>query len=226
MSALDLVVANSGLTLSAIGLLAAFAFAATWTPGPNNMMLASSGATYGFRRTVPHALGVAFGFPVMFFAVALGADSALAFIETELVAVHPAFAHARDAFTLLAAAVLVWFGLRIALSGRTKKTEGGAEELTGRPFSFIEAAAFQWINPKAWAMAIGAATLYLQEVEPLTKAAVGACVFLLSGLTSAHSWAAFGVVIRRALNTPTRLRAFNVAMGVLIIGSVGFLFAG
>lgn len=216
--------AADGLSWSALGLLAAFAFAATWTPGPNNMMLASSGATFGFRRTVPHALGVAIGFPAMFFVVALGFTSVLDYAETELVRLHPIFAHTKTAFTWLAAAVMIWFGVRIALSGRAKRDDQGDEIVSGRPFSFVEAAAFQWINPKAWAMSVGAATLYLQGVAPLTKAAVGAGVFLCSGLTSAHGWAAFGSALRRLLRTETRLRVFNMTMGALVIGSVAFLF--
>ncbi len=230
----DAAIAAEGLSWASLGLLAAFALAAAWTPGPNNMMLASSGATFGFRRTTPHALGVALGFPVMFFAVALGFDSALDFAETELAKLHPFFARTGDAFSVLAAGMLVWFGIRIALSGRVKNEEtaaasgaAGAPEaatVSGRPFTFVEAALFQWINPKAWAMTVGAATLYLQGVEPVLKAAIGAGVFLVSGLASSHVWAAFGAVLRRLLRTQRRLRAFNVAMGALVIGSVGFLF--
>ncbi|MCI4665689.1 MAG: LysE family translocator [Neomegalonema sp.] len=221
---------SDGLTLSAVGAMAVFAFGATWTPGPNNMMLASSGATYGFRSSIPHALGVACGFPLMFFAVALGFETALTYAETTLVRVHPLFGHLRTALLYLAAAVMVWFGVRIALSGRKSvaKAEKGEDELSlaapRRPFTFWEAAAFQWVNPKAWAMAIGAANLYLSGASPLTKALVGAGIFLISGLTSAHSWAAFGAALSRALQHGARLRVFNLTMGGLVIASVGFLF--
>ena len=211
----------AGVSWASVGLMTAFAFGATWTPGPNNMMLASSGATFGFRQTLPHALGVALGFPAMFFVIALGFETALVYAETQLVGVHPIFGRLRDGLTLIAAAVMIWFGVRIALSGRAAgEPLGGA-----RPFTFLEAAAFQWINPKAWAMAIGAANLYLTGAEPLTKAVVGAGVFILSGLGSAHFWALFGAALRTFLSKGARLQIFNVSMGALVVASVAFLFA-
>ncbi|MEO1121599.1 MAG: LysE family transporter, partial [Pseudomonadota bacterium] len=113
--------------------LAAFAFASTWTPGPNNIMLANSGATFGYRASQPHAFGVALGFPIMLFLIALGLG--------ELFKASPVF---RETLKWAGAALLLYLAWRIATAGRTK-TAGG-----GRPFTFVEAAGFQWINPKAW----------------------------------------------------------------------------
>ena len=217
-------VAAGGVTWAAVGSMAALAFVATWTPGPNNMMLASSGATFGFRRTIPHALGVALGFPAMYFAVALGFETILLAIETQLAEIHPLLGRLREALTLVAAAVLVWFGVRIALSGRQRADQPNPDARSGRPFSFWEAAAFQWINPKAWAMAIGAATLYFQGAPALTKASVGAGLFVCAGLTSAHFWAGFGATLRRILQKGSRLQIFNGVMGALVVASVLFLF--
>jgi threonine/homoserine/homoserine lactone efflux protein len=188
--------------------LAALAFATTWTPGPNNMMLASSGATFGWRATWPHAFGVALGFPFMLFVVALGLGEA--FQRSELL---------RETLRWAGVALLLWLGWRIATAG------GAATRGRARPFTFLEAAAFQWVNPKAWAMAVSTAAAFLSGAAPLREAAICAGVFVAAGLTSAHGWAGFGAALRRVLSTPLRLRLFNGAMGALIALSALYLAA-
>ncbi|MEL6278562.1 MAG: LysE family translocator [Pseudomonadota bacterium] len=187
--------------------LAAFAFASTWTPGPNNIMLANSGATFGYRASQPHAFGVALGFPIMLFLIALGLG--------ELFKASPVF---RETLKWAGAALLLYLAWRIATAGRTK-TAGG-----GRPFTFVEAAGFQWINPKAWSMAIGTASAFMVGLAPVKEAAICAGVFVLSGIGSSQTWTIFGVSIRRFLSTDARLRTFNVTMGLLVAGCVVFLF--
>jgi threonine/homoserine/homoserine lactone efflux protein len=186
--------------------LAALAFASTWTPGPNNMMLASSGATFGWRATRPHAFGVALGFPFMLFVVALGLGEL--FQRSEAL---------REALRWGGVGLLLWLGWRIATAA------GAAAQGRARPFTFLQAAAFQWVNPKAWAMAVSTAATFISGAAPTRDAAVCAGVFVLSGLTSAHGWAAFGAWLRRVLSTPLRLRLFNGAMGGLIALSALYL---
>lgn len=186
--------------------LVALAFASTWTPGPNNMMLASSGATFGWRATWPHAFGVALGFPFMLFVVALGLGEA--FQRSELL---------RETLRWAGVALLLWLGWRIATAGRA------AAEGRARPFTFLQAAAFQWVNPKAWAMAVSTAATFLTGAAPLREAAFCAGVFVLAGLTSSQAWAGFGAVLRRVLSTPLRLRLFNGTMGALIALSAVYL---
>ncbi len=196
--------------------LLAFAFAGTWTPGPNNMMLTNSGARFGFRRTLPHALGVALGFSLMVFLMAFGLGQV--FQSSEIF---------REALRWAGAALLLWIGWRIATAEPRPMLATGAEMPKGigsRPFTFIEAAGFQWINPKAWAMAIGVVSTYLAGREPLTEALIATSAFVLAGMTSAHGWAAFGASIQGLLSTETRLRAFNIAMGMMVAGFVVFLF--
>jgi threonine/homoserine/homoserine lactone efflux protein len=188
--------------------LAALAFATTWTPGPNNMMLASSGATFGWRASWPHAFGVALGFPFMLFVVALGLGEA--FQRSELL---------RETLRWAGVALLLWLGWRIATAS------GAATRGRARPFTFLEAAAFQWVNPKAWAMAVSTAAAFLSGAAPLREAAICAGVFVVAGLTSAHGWAGFGAALRRVLSTPLRLRLFNGAMGALIALSALYLAA-
>lgn len=193
-------------------LLAGFAFGATWTPGPNNMMLAASGATFGFRPTLPHALGVAVGFPVMFFLVAIFLGEAFR-----------RFPGLFEVIAWIGFAVMLWLAWRIATA-----RPAGEGRRRSRPFTFVEAAGFQWVNPKAWLMAVGGAP-FLSGIAPVAEAALGAGMFLLSGLTSAHGWAGFGSVLARFLGTGWRLRAFNGAMGALIAVSAVLMlreFAG
>ncbi len=197
------------MSADTLAALAALAFAATWTPGPNNAMLAASGANFGFRATWPHALGVAIGFPAMLFAVALGLGEA--FRES---------AALREALRWGGAALLLWLGWKIA-------TAGGVGDGRGRrrPLTFGEAAAFQWVNVKAWILALSTGAAFVGGAAPLREAALCAGVFLAAGLTSAHGWAGFGAVLRDWLAGGLRLRLFNGTMGGLIALSALYLVA-
>lgn len=183
---------------------------ATWTPGPNNAMLASSGATFGFRRTLPHALGVALGFPAMLFLVALGLG--------EVFARSPMF---QEGLRYLGAALMLWVAWRIA--GAKAPGEAGA---SSKPFTFLQAAAFQWVNPKAWVMCVGVAGMFPPGENALLQATIATGVAAATGLTSAHGWAAFGSVLQRWLKTPDRLKAFNLTMAGLIVLGVFWLLTG
>jgi threonine/homoserine/homoserine lactone efflux protein len=179
--------------------LTGFAFAATWTPGPNNMMLAASGATFGWRPTVPHALGVAIGFALMVFLIALGLGEV--FQRSELLQTGLAWG---------GFAVMLYLAWRIATAGAAKARN------RARPLRFHEAAAFQWVNPKAWVMAIGVSATYTRGENPVSDAAIIAAAFVIAGLTSSQTWAAFGAGIGQAVGSGARLRAFNVTMGLLL----------
>ncbi|QDL91998.1 LysE family translocator [Paroceanicella profunda] len=181
--------------------IAGIAFVAGWSPGPNNTLLAASGANFGLRRTGPHVAGVAIGFAVMLFAVALGLGEVLkrAPVITEVM---------RGAGALL----LLWFAWRIATATGAGKAGGGA-----RPFTFLQAAGFQWINPKAWAMSIGLITQYDVPGSPLGNAARLAGVALLVAGGASLVWAGLGAALQRLLQTPGRLRAFNLMMAGLIL---------
>lgn len=183
--------------------LAAFAFVTSITPGPNNLMLMASGANFGVRRTVPHMLGVALGF--VFMAVLVGAGLAQAFAAVpQLYAV----------LKLVSVAYLLFLSWKIA----TAPPPGEAAR-AGRPMTFLAAAAFQWVNPKAWAMALTAVSVYAPSQTAAGIAAV-AVVFGIVNLPSVGIWAALGQGMRRVLTNPARMRAFNVLMAVLLVGSL------
>jgi threonine/homoserine/homoserine lactone efflux protein len=186
-----------------------FAVTMSITPGPNNFMVTAAAANFGFRPTVPHILGISIGFPVMI--VLLGIGPGLALTQ------HPDW-HA--ALKLVGGAYMLFLSWKIA----TASAPGGGNG-EGRPLSFLQAAAFQWLNPKAWGIALGAITAYTNVggrvlLETLIIGAVFApvCVLCVS------FWAWGGVAIGQRLRSPPAIRRFNIAMAVLLIVSLVPLF--
>lgn len=186
---------------------AGFAVAMSATPGPNNALAAASAANFGIRRTVPQMLGVALGFPAMLVLVALGAAEALR-ERPEL----------QFGLRWVGAAWLAWLAWRLATA-----VPGGVGEAPGqrraRPLSFLEAALFQWVNPKAWLIAFAGIGTYAGP-RVLPEAAVLAALFAVAALGSLAAWAALGAGIARLLPGPRALRRFNIAMAVLLLLSL------
>ena len=185
--------------------LGAFAMAGTWTPGPNNAMLAASGANFGFRRTAPHFLGVSLGLGAMCFAIGLGQ----AFERSALL---------RETLRWAGAAAMLYIAWRIATASAPGKGRVGA-----RPLTFLQAAGFQWINPKAWLMSLGVLAQFASGAAPVLEAAVISGVFVASGLTSAPSWTLFGRAAGRWLGQGRRLQAFNWTMAAPVVAGVALL---
>ncbi len=193
----------------------AFAVAISATPGPNNAMVTASGATWGLRRTVPHMLGIATGFPVMVLAVALGAGQALR-----------ANPWAHDVLRWVGAAYMLWLAGKIALARPDSEAAPSAGQRS-RPLGFGRAALFQWINPKAWVAAVGAVLTYTSGNGPalVSQAVVLAAMFLLVSLPITLFWTLVGVGAARLLRTGRALRRFNLAMAALLVASLLPLFA-
>jgi threonine/homoserine/homoserine lactone efflux protein len=185
--------------------LVVFAFVTSITPGPNNFMLLASGVNFGFWRTVPHMLGIGAGFLSLLLGVGLG----LGTLITAYPAVHLALKIAGGAYLLY----LAW---RIAMS----RAMGEGKAAQGRPMTFMEAAAFQWVNPKAWIMAVTAMAIYTNPAAPYLSVVLVSVAFALVNLPSVSSWAAFGTMLRGFLSDPNRLKWFNIAMGVLLAASL------
>jgi len=191
-------------TLLLLGPLALFALVSSITPGPNNIMLASSGLTFGFRRTIPHMLGVNLGFTLMLVLVGLGLGTM--------------FQQFPWLYTLLkyaGALYLLYLAVKIALSG---PMESGGQR--GRPFTFLQAALFQWVNPKAWVMAVGVIATYTPQAGFYWNLALAAAVCCVVNLPSIGVWAAFGTALQKVLHRPLAIRAFNVGMGLLLAASL------
>jgi threonine/homoserine/homoserine lactone efflux protein len=190
--------------MEALGPLVAFAVATSGTPGPNVLMVAASAANNGFRATIPHQLGIAFGFAFMLAVIGLGAAAPLAASPT---------AHA--VLKWVGAAWLLWLSWKIATAGEAKAASAGP------PLGFLGAAGFQWVNPKAWSIALSAATVFTTPGGDLVaEVAAISVIFFLVCLPLTALWGGFGMAVRRYLSTPARRRAFNWTMGALCALSV------
>ena len=187
--------------------LAAFAFVASITPGPNNLMLMASGTNFGLRRTLPHMLGVNIGFVLMMVLVGLG-----------LAQVFETYPVTYVALKAISAIYLVYLAWKIASSAPPPATS--VAEAAGKPFTFLQAAAFQWVNPKAWAMVLTAMSAYTLPDRPLLSLAIICLVFGLINLPSIFTWAVMGTQVRRFLTNPARLRAFNIAAALLLVATL------
>ena len=186
--------------------IAVYAFTMSITPGPNNTMLLASGANYGLRRTVPHIMGINLGFSAMLLAVGLGIGGLFEVFPV----LHTALKFAGSLYIL----VLAW---KIASATPAPVDASGS---TGKPMSFLSAALFQWINPKAWMISIGAAAAYIPAQGYFLNLAVATVVVIIVNLPCIVLWAGAGVVLRRFMNTPATMRAFNVAMALLLVASL------
>ncbi|WP_321790313.1 LysE family translocator [Burkholderia pyrrocinia] len=197
------------LTLSALPAGMLFALVTSITPGPNNTMLLASGVNFGFRRTMPHLFGISIGVAILMLCVGFGLGEA--------------FKRLPLLYTILEAAsvaYLLYLAWRIGTSGEVKANGGKP-----RPMTLIEAAAFQWVNPKAWMMVLTAATTVRLSADYGMNAAWMAVVFILIGFPCICLWAAFGLGLRRFLSNRRALRIFNVTMAVLLILSLYPLIA-
>ncbi|MDA7425177.1 LysE family translocator [Thalassococcus lentus] len=191
------------MTLEIFLALALFAASTLFTPGPNNLMLMASGANFGIRRSVPHLLGVAFGFPIMIIPVGLG-----------IMQLFDLWPPSYMILKALSVAYILWLAWKIANASAPKEAKVDA-----KPLTFLQASAFQWVNPKAWSMALGAITLYAASRD-LPAVLIVSGTFAAIGLVSAFSWTSLGTAVRRLLANPKRLQAFNWTMAILLIASM------
>ncbi|WP_170604856.1 LysE family translocator [Ruegeria arenilitoris] len=180
-----------------------FAFVSSITPGPNNLMLMASGANFGFRRTVPHMLGIGLGFTFMVLLVGAG-----------LVQVFDQFPLSYSALKIASVFYLLYLAWKIANAAPVQRGES-----QGTPMTFFQAAAFQWVNPKAWAMALTATTAYTPN-QTLGAIVVVALVFGLVNLPSVSTWTVLGQQMARVLTNPRRLVVFNWTMAALLVASL------
>ena len=191
------------MTIELLTALFTFALVTVITPGPNNLMLMASGANFGFRRTLPHMLGIGIGFPTMIFLVGIG-----------IMQVFDLWPLSYTILKVFSVVYLLYLAWKIANAAPPK--EAAAE---GKPLTFLQSAAFQWVNPKAWSMALSAITLYAsgRDLPAVTwVAGVYVCVSFLS----TTGWTVLGQQMRRILNSPARLRIFNTLMALLLVATL------
>ncbi len=186
--------------------LLVFAFTSSVTPGPNNMMLLTSGVNFGFRRTIPHILGIEVGFALLILAVGLGLG-ALFSAEPRLYLV----------LKVLGGGYLLWIAWHIAT---TRSLAEAKDDTDARPMTLLQAALFQAVNPKAWVMAGGAVAAYQAPDAYIRDSFLIVFAFLAVGIFCTAAWAGFGTGLKGWLADPRRLRVFNITMAVLLVLSL------
>ncbi len=167
-------------------------------------MLMASGANFGWVRTVPHMLGVGIGFVIMAMLVGTG-----------LIRIFEIWPLTYTALKIGSVAFLTYLAWKIANAAPPQ-----AKAATGTPLTFVQAALFQWVNPKAWAMALSAISAYRPEDSGLTGVLIVAVVFGLVNIPSVSCWVVLGTQLRRFLNVPWKLRAFNITAALLLLASL------
>ncbi|ETX13696.1 lysine transporter LysE [Roseivivax halodurans JCM 10272] len=183
--------------------LLGFAFVATVTPGPNNLMLMASGANFGYRRTLPHMLGIVGGVALMALLVGAG-----------LMALFEAVPALSFVLKVLSVGYLLWLAFKVATAAPMEDRDAD-----GRPLTFLQAAMFQWVNPKAWAMCLSAITLYAPD-RSLLSVVIVAGAFALVSFPLISIWTWMGTMVRQWLSNATRLKVFNITMAALLVGSL------
>lgn len=191
------------MNFDVIPALALFAFVSSATPGPNNLMLMASGANYGFLRTIPHMLGISGGFMVLMLLTGMG-----------LVQIFDLYPVSYTLLKIASVVYMIYLAWKIANAAPIEKRSA-----EGRPMTFLQAAAFQWVNPKAWAMALTAITVYVADQGAWMLLAAALC-FSTVNLPSVGVWTILGQQMARFLTNPARLRAFNWTMAALLIASL------
>ena len=182
-----------------------FAVTMTVTPGPNNVMLLTSSLNFGPRRTLPHALGIIVGVPFMLLSIGLGLGQI--FLSYPLL---------HQIIKVVGALYLLYLAWKMAIAPARNPTSHAAS-----PMTFIQAALFQWVNPKAWVMVIGAVSTFTSVGEAVfVELGILMIAFLLAAMISTSTWICCGAVLNRLLNNSQQRRWFNGLMALVLVATV------
>ncbi len=195
------------MTYELLVALAAFALVSSITPGPNNLMLMASGANFGFRRSIPHMLGIGIGFSLMVAMVGIGFSQ-----------IFNSYPLSHLILKILSVTYLLYLAYKIATASIPTKQLGTKDD-KAKPFTFFQAALFQWVNPKSWTMALTATAVYAPS-QSTQAIAVVTGVFGIINLPCISAWAAMGLQLKQLLTSQRRLRAFNYTMATLLVASL------
>ena len=187
--------------------MAVFAFVTSVTPGPNNMMLLASGVNFGLRATLPHMMGISCGHFIMLIAVGSGLG--------ELFIRVPALYPVMQVLGMVYMVYLAWGIVRSRAPSAQDEANQGAN-----PLRFWGAAAFQWVNPKAWVMTLGFFSNYLPQESGVVDVASAALLFSLINFPSIAVWAVMGARVGHYLQVDLYRRIFNWTMAVLLVASM------
>jgi threonine/homoserine/homoserine lactone efflux protein len=182
-----------------------FVFVTSFTPGPTNIMVTASGVNFGFRRTIPHMAGITIGFVVLLVACAGGLGLIFATV--------PAL---QLALKIIGALYMLWLAWKVANASPT----GDNDDDLAQPLTFLQAAAFQWVNPKAVVIGLTAISIYVHPDRQVTDFLIVLAMFVLFTILTIVTWTGFGVALRSVLRDPRRARIFNVVMALLLVASI------
>jgi threonine/homoserine/homoserine lactone efflux protein len=181
-----------------------FSLATTMTPGPNNFMILNSGLSYGVRRSLPHYFGICFGFPAMVLLVALGLG--VIFLQ---------YAWLEQLLKVVGSAYMLYLAWCMV-----KSSTASDETALAKPFSFMQALLFQWVNPKAWMMAIGAISIFSTAESHFQNALLVSTIFLLVCLPCIGLWLVGGAYLQNILKNAKQQRCFNILMAIALVASM------
>jgi threonine/homoserine/homoserine lactone efflux protein len=187
--------------------LTVFAFIMAFTPGPNNILLTASGVNFGFARTIPHLLGIDIGFVILLAVFAGGLGLVFAAVPALQIALK-----------IAGALYMLWLAWKVG-SARPA-ADGGSTNMLGKPMTFLQAAAFQWVNPKAVVAALSGVAVYMRPDHAREDFLIVLAVFALATVLSTATWAGFGVALRRFLRDPMHARIFNIVMALLLVATI------
>lgn len=194
-------------TIAMLISIATFTLSTCVTPGPNNIMLLSSGLTFGYKRTIPHMAGIVIGFPLMILLVGIG-----------LGIVFEKFPILLSILKVIGILYLFWMAYKIATNKTTVEIKENDES---KPFTFLQSALFQWVNPKAWIMGITAISIFVTSQEnSLFQVLILSFIFMLSGVVSTNLWTSGGVVLKKFIKDESHVRKFNILMAFFLLLSV------
>ena len=195
------------MTIAWLVAVIGFAFAMGITPGPNNTLVAASGATYGFRASLPYNAGIGIGTAAIMFMVAAFGASVVNNPTIEAV------------LKWVGIAYLLWLAFKIA----TARPKLNGQDATGRPLGFVQGLLFQFVNPKVWIMITGAVVTYgtsVRGLSPMELAILFSALFGIITVGCTLTWTGLGVSLRRLLSSPRAIRIFNGAMATLLVASL------
>ena len=193
------------MTIDLFIALMTFAFVTSISPGPNNTMILASGVNFGVRRSIPHMLGIGCGFTLMVVIVGLGLGK-----------IFSAYPVAYTGMKIVGGAYMLWLAWKIA----TAKLAEEGEAAAGAPLTFVQAALFQWVNPKGWVMSITALSAYTVASDYRLGLITVVLTFALLSFSSCTTWALFGMGLRHVLNDPRYFRGINIALAALLVASL------
>ncbi len=193
-------------TITMLISISTFTLSTVLSPGPNNIMLLSSGLTFGYKKTIPHILGVMLGFPLMVIIVGLGMG-----------VIFEQYPIALKILKIVGILYLFWMAYKIATNSSTYSNDNS----NSQPFTFIQSAGFQWVNPKAWIMAITSVSVFVIDGNSsFIQVFVIAFIYMLSGVISTNTWALGGVFLKSIIKNEKSIKIFNIIMAVLLVASV------